>query len=108
MGGGLGALQANIDSLADNLIYLSNLSPTLSPTLRLTQSMIDSLTRPLTHSPFHSLTDPSRCGRNAHGQLGLGDPATFPVNERNHPFQTTFKLVEVVAIFKIDNFLVAL
>jgi len=30
------------------------------------------------------------CGRNLQGQLGLGDPSSFPVNERNHPFQAHF------------------
>jgi alpha-tubulin suppressor-like RCC1 family protein len=30
------------------------------------------------------------CGRNFRGQLGLGDPAAFPVNERDHPFQAHF------------------
>ncbi len=30
------------------------------------------------------------CGRNAHGQLGLGDIGRFPVNERGHPFQPVF------------------
>jgi alpha-tubulin suppressor-like RCC1 family protein len=33
------------------------------------------------------------CGRNLQGQLGLGDPANFPVNERNHPFQAHFVAV---------------
>jgi hypothetical protein len=27
------------------------------------------------------------CGRNQHGQLGLGDTSVFPVNERGHLFQ---------------------
>ena len=27
------------------------------------------------------------CGRNEHGQLGLGDPSVLPVNERGHHFQ---------------------
>ena len=37
------------------------------------------------------------CGRNFCGQLGLGDPATFPVNERNHPFQAQFVPVKALA-----------
>jgi len=34
------------------------------------------------------------CGRNFQGQLGLGDPAAFPKNERNHPFQAKFLPIE--------------
>ena len=30
------------------------------------------------------------CGRNHQAQLGMGDPSTFPLNERNHHFQSTF------------------
>jgi hypothetical protein len=30
------------------------------------------------------------CGRNQHGQLGLGDPNNFPLNERNHHYQPYF------------------
>jgi hypothetical protein len=26
------------------------------------------------------------CGRNVHGQLGLGPPSNFPLNERGHPY----------------------
>ena len=33
------------------------------------------------------------CGRNYQGQLGLGDPNTFPQNERGHPFQPNFTAV---------------
>jgi hypothetical protein len=30
------------------------------------------------------------CGRNQHGQLGLGEPKNFPLNERNHHYQPYF------------------
>lgn len=30
------------------------------------------------------------CGRNQHGQLGLGEPSKFPINERNHHYQPYF------------------
>jgi hypothetical protein len=30
------------------------------------------------------------CGRNQHGQLGLGEPRNFPLNERNHHYQPYF------------------
>jgi hypothetical protein len=30
------------------------------------------------------------CGRNQHGQLGLGSPTLFPLNERNHHYQPYF------------------
>lgn len=33
------------------------------------------------------------CGRNFQGQLGLGDPSSFPTNERGHPFQPQFSCV---------------
>jgi alpha-tubulin suppressor-like RCC1 family protein len=36
------------------------------------------------------------CGRNAQGQLGLGDPTTFPVNERGHAHQLTFRRVDSI------------
>lgn len=36
------------------------------------------------------------CGRNFQGQLGLGDPATFPQNERGHPYQATFREIEAL------------
>ena len=35
------------------------------------------------------------CGRNFRGQLGLGDPSTFPTNERGHPFQSTFRALDI-------------
>ena len=35
------------------------------------------------------------CGRNFRGQLGLGDPSTFPTNERGHPFQSTFRAIDL-------------
>lgn len=34
------------------------------------------------------------CGRNFKGQLGLGDPSQFPMNERGHNFQNQFVKVE--------------
>jgi alpha-tubulin suppressor-like RCC1 family protein len=34
------------------------------------------------------------CGRNLHGQLGLGDPGKFPTNERGHPYQPEFMTVQ--------------
>ena len=37
------------------------------------------------------------CGRNFQGQLGLGDPEAFPHNERGHPYQPDFRLVETLA-----------
>jgi len=37
------------------------------------------------------------CGRNYQGQLGLGDPAHFPTNERGHPFQPQFAIVTGIA-----------
>ena len=27
------------------------------------------------------------CGRNQRGQLGLGEPSAFPVNDRGHVYQ---------------------
>jgi len=37
------------------------------------------------------------CGRNFQGQLGLGDPAGFPKNERNHPYQAQFVPIDTLA-----------
>ena len=37
------------------------------------------------------------CGRNFQGQIGLGDPEAFPHNERGHPYQPDFRLVETLA-----------
>lgn len=34
------------------------------------------------------------CGRNAQGQLGLGDPNKFERNERNHPYLAQFQLIK--------------
>lgn len=34
------------------------------------------------------------CGRNFQGQLGLGDPESFPHNERGHPYQPDFRLLD--------------
>ena len=34
------------------------------------------------------------CGRNFQGQLGLGDPEAFPHNERGHPYQPDFRLLD--------------
>eukprot|EP00629_Pelagomonadales_sp_RCC1024_P015030 CAMPEP_0119261496 /NCGR_PEP_ID=MMETSP1329-20130426/1542_1 /TAXON_ID=114041 /ORGANISM="Genus nov. species nov., Strain RCC1024" /LENGTH=670 /DNA_ID=CAMNT_0007261061 /DNA_START=319 /DNA_END=2327 /DNA_ORIENTATION=+ len=36
------------------------------------------------------------CGRNFQGQLGLGDPESFPHNERGHPYQPAFRLLETL------------
>ena len=45
------------------------------------------------------LTDDGKvymCGRNYQGQLGLGDPQLFPLNERGHPCQPQFQLVKAL------------
>jgi len=34
------------------------------------------------------------CGRNFQGQLGLGNPDQFPHNERGHPYQPSFQIVQ--------------
>eukprot|EP00903_Cladosiphon_okamuranus_P005550 g5526.t1 len=41
------------------------------------------------------------CGRNYQGQLGLGSPQGFPQNERGHPFQAHFCLVDRLQHLKI-------
>ncbi|CAM9981914.1 unnamed protein product, partial [Laminaria digitata] len=41
------------------------------------------------------------CGRNYQGQLGLGSPQGFPQNERGHPFQADFCLIEKLQHLKI-------
>lgn len=43
------------------------------------------------------------CGRNFQGQLGLGSPQRFPQNERGHPFQAEFCLIERLAHLKITQ-----
>lgn len=42
------------------------------------------------------------CGRNAQGQLGLGDPVGFKKNERGHPYLSTFTRVDTVPIAQIS------
>lgn len=41
------------------------------------------------------------CGRNYQGQLGLGSPQRFPQNERGHPFQSDFRVIERLSHLKI-------
>ena len=41
------------------------------------------------------------CGRNFQGQLGLGSPQRFPQNERGHPFQAAFCLIDRLSHLKI-------
>ena len=54
------------------------------------------------HTGF--LTDSGRaymCGRNARGQLGLGNISNFSVNERGHPYQPTFMPLDAMQKKKI-------
>ncbi|CAM9461344.1 unnamed protein product [Ectocarpus sp. 12 AP-2014] len=43
------------------------------------------------------------CGRNYQGQLGLGSPQGFPQNERGHPFQADFCLIDRLQHLKIKQ-----
>lgn len=44
------------------------------------------------------------CGRNVAGQLGLGDPSSFPVNERGHQYQVPHIVTSLCAIRLIIPF----
>ena len=43
------------------------------------------------------------CGRNFQGQLGLGDPSTFTLNERGHPHQPEFKHVKALSHVQVSK-----
>jgi alpha-tubulin suppressor-like RCC1 family protein len=43
------------------------------------------------------------CGRNVQGQLGLGNPADFPQNERGHPYQAGFQPITELSHVKVTQ-----
>mmetsp|Transcript_10532 Transcript_10532/g.13672 ORF Transcript_10532/g.13672 Transcript_10532/m.13672 type:complete len:201 (-) Transcript_10532:485-1087(-) len=43
------------------------------------------------------------CGRNYRGQLGLGNPDQFPHNERGHPYQPVFQILDRLERRKVQQ-----